>query len=86
MPIALKFLSNEVIAKICCWLKFSAATDDEFIEELRNTSENKNTKRSTDYWTKIFQQSAKTRGKMTNLKATKYQSLTKSSIILPFMW
>ena len=37
-------------------------TDEEFIEELRNTSENKNTKRSTDYWTKIFQQWAKTRG------------------------
>ena len=37
-------------------------TDEEFIEELRNTIENKNTK-STDYWTKIFQQWAKTRGK-----------------------
>ena len=29
-------------------------TDEEFIEELRNKSENKNTKRSTDYWTNIF--------------------------------
>ena len=29
-------------------------TDEEFIEELRNTIENKNTKRSTDYWTKIL--------------------------------
>ena len=38
-------------------------TNEEFIEELRNTSENKNTKRSSDYWTKIFQQRAKTRGK-----------------------
>ena len=38
-------------------------TDEEFIEKLRNTIENKNTKRSTDYWTKIFQQWAKTRGK-----------------------
>ena len=37
--------------------------DEEFIEELRNTSENKNTKRSTHYWTNIFQQWAKTRGK-----------------------
>ena len=61
-------------------------TNEEFIEELRNTSENKNTKRSTDYWTNIFQQRAKTRGKMSNLKATKYQSLTKPSIILPFLW
>ena len=64
IPIGLKLLSNEVIAI------FSAAmasrfveTDEEFIEELRNTSENKNTKRSTDYWTKIFQQWTKTRGK-----------------------
>ena len=38
-------------------------TDKEFIEELRNTSENKNTKRSADYWTNIFQQWEKTRGK-----------------------
>ena len=37
--------------------------DEEFNEELRNTSENKNTKRSTDYWTNIFPQWAKTRGK-----------------------
>ena len=65
IPIGAKWLSNEVIANR---LKFSAAmasrfveTDEEFIEELRNTSENKNTKRSTDYWTNIFQQSAKTR-------------------------
>jgi len=60
--------------------------NEEFIEELRNTSENKNTKRSTDYWTNIFQQWAKMRGKISNLKAMKYQSLTKPSIILPFMW
>ena len=38
-------------------------TDEEFIEELRKTSENKNKKRSTDYWTNIFQQLAKARGK-----------------------
>ena len=37
--------------------------DEEFIEELTNTSENKNAKRSTDYWTNIFQQWSKTRGK-----------------------
>ena len=29
----------------------------------KNTCENKNTKRNTDYWTNIFQQWAKTRGK-----------------------
>ena len=33
-----------------------AEADDEFIEGLRNTSENKNTKRSKEYWTNIFQQ------------------------------
>ena len=44
-------------------------TDEEFIEELRNTSENKNTKRSTDYWTYIFQQWAKTRGKNEQLES-----------------
>ena len=55
ISIGLRLLSNEVIAKICCRLKFSAAmasrfveADEEFIEELRNTSENKNTKRSTE--------------------------------------
>ena len=44
-------------------------TDEEFIEELRNTSENKNTKRSTDYWTNNFQQWAKTRGKNEQLES-----------------
>ena len=44
-------------------------TDEEFIEELRNTSENKNTKRSTDYWTNIFQQWVKTRGKNEQLES-----------------
>ena len=70
-----KLLSNEVIAKICGQLKVSATiafrfveADDEFIEELRNTSENKNTKRSRDYWTNILQQWAKTRRKLAILK------------------
>ena len=70
IPIGLKLLSNEVIAI------FSAAmasrfieTDEEFVEELRNTSENKNTKRITDYWTKIFQQWTKTRGKDDQLES-----------------
>ena len=44
-------------------------TDEEFIEELRNTSVNKNNKESTDYWTKIFQQRAKTRGKNEQLES-----------------
>ena len=44
-------------------------TDKEFIEELTNTSENKSTKRSTDYWANIFQQWAKTRGKNEQLES-----------------
>ena len=44
-------------------------TGEEFIEELRNTSENKNTNKSTDYWTNIFQQWAKTRGKNEQLES-----------------
>ena len=43
--------------------------DAKFIEELRNTSENKNTERSTDIWTNIFQQRAKTRGKNEQLES-----------------
>ena len=39
--------------------------DEKFIEELRNT----NTERSTDYWTKIFQQRAKTRRKNEQLES-----------------
>ena len=42
--------------------------DEEFTEKLRNSSENKNTKRSTDYWSNIFQQWAKTRGKNEQLE------------------
>ena len=47
-------------------------TDVEFIEELRNTSENKNTKRSTDYWPNIFQLWAKPRGKTEQLESYGY--------------
>ena len=43
--------------------------DEEFIEEPRNIRENKNTKRSTDYWTYIFQQWAKTRRKNEQLES-----------------
>ena len=43
--------------------------DEEFNEELRNTTENKNTKRSTDYWANIFQRWAMTRGKNDQLES-----------------
>ena len=44
-------------------------TDEEFIEEIRNTTVNKNTKRSTDYWSNIFQQWVKMRGKNEQLES-----------------
>ena len=52
--------------------------DEEFIEELRNTSENKNSTRSTDYWTNIFQQWAKTRGKNEQLESYKVPELNEA--------
>ena len=53
-------------------------TDEEIIEELRNTSKNKNTKRSTDYWTNIFQQWAKRRGKDEQLESYEVPELNKA--------
>ena len=53
-------------------------TDEEFMEELRNTTENKNTKRSSDYWTKIFQQWAKTRGKDDQLERYEVSELNEA--------
>ena len=52
--------------------------DEEFIEELRNTSENKNSKRSKDYWTNIFQQWAKTRGKNEQLESYEVPELNEA--------
>ena len=54
------------------------AADEEFIEELRNTCENKNSKRSTDYWTNIFQQWAKTRGKNEQLECCEEPELNEA--------
>ena len=73
--------------------------DEGFIEDSRNTSENKNTKRSRDYWTNTFQQWTKTRGKNEQLESYEVPELNKAnfllslglkmrkvtSIILPFM-
>ena len=52
--------------------------DEEFIEELRNTSENKNTERSKDYWTNIFQQWAKPRGKNEQLESYEVPELNEA--------
>ena len=59
------------------------ADDEEFIEELKNTSENKNTQKKTGL--KFCNDGQGQGEKMSNLKARKHQSLTKPSIILPFM-
>ena len=74
--IDLKLLSNEVIAKISCRSRLSATmasrfveADEEFNEELGNTSQNKNTKRRTHYWTNIFRHWEKTRGKNEQLES-----------------
>ena len=85
--IGLKLLSNEVIATISCRSRFCSTmafcfveADEEFNEELGNTSEKKNTKRSVEYWTNILLTMGKDeRNKRSNLKATKYQSLMKRS-------
>ena len=52
--------------------------DEGFIQELRNTSENKNTKRSRDYWTNIFQQWTKTRGKNEQLESCEVPELNEA--------
>jgi len=53
-------------------------TEEKFIEEQRNTSENNNTKRSKDYWTNIFQQWAKTRGKNEQLESYEVSELNEA--------
>ena len=53
-------------------------TDEEFIEELTNTSENNSTKRNTDYWANIFQQWAKTRGKNEQLESYEVSELNEA--------
>ena len=50
--------------------------DEELIEELRNTSENKNKELGTTGLT-FFNNGQRREEKMSNLKATKYQSLSK---------
>ena len=60
-------------------------TDKEFIEELRNTSEDKNIKKVRTTGLTFFNNGQKREEKLSNLKATKYQSLTKPLIILPFI-
>ena len=59
-------------------------TDEVFIEELRNTSDNKNTKEVRTTGLTFSNNGQRREEEMSNLKATKYQSLTKPSIVLPF--
>ena len=60
-------------------------SDEEFIEEIRNTSENKNKKKVRTTGLTFSNNGQRREEKMSNLKATKYQRSTKPSIILPFM-
>ena len=55
-------------------------SDEEFIEEIRNTSENKNKKKVRTTGLTFSNNGQRREGKMSNLKATQDQSLTK-----PFM-
>ena len=54
------------------------APHQEFIEELRNASDKKNTKRSTDYWANIFQQWANTREKNEQLESYEVPALNEA--------
>ena len=49
--------------------------DEEFIEETQNI---KNTQKRTDYWTKIFQEWAKTRGKNEQLVSYKIPEINEA--------
>ena len=55
-----------------------AEVDEEFIYKLRKISEDKNTKRRTDYWTNIFQQWVKTRGKSEQLECYEVPELNEA--------
>ena len=57
--------------------RFVEANEDLMVE-LRNTSETKNTKRSTGYWTNIFQQWVKTRGKNEQLESYEVPELNEA--------
>ena len=90
IPIGLKLLRNKVIAKISCRLKFSAAmgsrfveTHEEFIEEMQMRTKTQKKVRTTGLT--LSNNGQKQEEKMSNLKAMKYQSLTRPSIILPFI-
>jgi len=50
--------------------------DDEVIEELKEKSENENTKKSTEHWKNVFVKWANERKQKQNLKITKLKPLT----------
>jgi len=88
--IGLKLLSNKVIAKICCSLKFCATmafhfveADEEFMEETQVRTKTQKKVRTTGL--KFSNYGQRRKEKMSNLTATKYQRSTKPSIILPLM-
>ena len=67
MLIGYKLLGKEALLPMSFFLQKLASrfveADGTLIEELKHVSENKNTKRSTVYWTGVFKQWAVTRGK-----------------------
>lgn len=52
--------------------------DDEFIDELKEMSENENTKKSTEYWRNVFKKWASERKQETNLEEYEHEALDKT--------
>lgn len=52
--------------------------DEQFIEELKEMSENENTKKSTEYWKNVFKKWANERKQKTNLEEYEYEALDKT--------
>ena len=70
---------REVVAK-----KFSVTmasrfeiVDEKYAEELKDKSENENTKKSTEYWKHVFKKWANERNFPANLEESRVMSLTK---------
>ena len=71
----MKFVAKCFFATIAC--RFIEA-DEELIELLKIESENKNTKRSTDYWKGIFEKWARIRGKEEQLERYDFPELNEA--------
>ena len=76
MLIGYKMLGNEALLPMNFFLQqwIPVSLKPKKTLELQHSSENKNTERSTLYWTGVFKQWAVTKGKMRKLTATKCHS------------